>query len=75
VGPGLDKDDTAVRRRLRQELEFMSDGIAALTEPTEADWAAYLPLPARQAQHPRGLTVPQPLLDPPLDHATRSSSS
>ena len=39
---GLDKDDTVIRRRLRQKLEFVSDDIAAQTEPTDADLNAYL---------------------------------
>jgi hypothetical protein len=39
---GLDKDDTVIRRRLRQKLAFVSDDIAAQTEPTDADLNAYL---------------------------------
>jgi len=39
---GLDKDDTVIRRRLRQKMEFVSDDIAAQTEPTDADLTAYL---------------------------------
>jgi hypothetical protein len=39
---GLDKDDTVIRRRLRQKMEFVSDDIAAQTEPTDADLIAYL---------------------------------
>ena len=39
---GLDKDDTVIRRRLRQKLEFVSEDIAAQTEPTDADLNAYL---------------------------------
>ena len=39
---GLDKDDTVIRRRLRQKMEFVSDDIAAQTEPSEADLSAYL---------------------------------
>ena len=38
---GLDKDDTVIRRRLRQKLEFISDDIAAMAEPTDADLNAY----------------------------------
>lgn len=38
---GLDRDDTVIRRRLRQKLEFVSEDIAALVEPTEADLDAY----------------------------------
>jgi hypothetical protein len=39
---GLDRDDTVIRRRLRQKLEFVSDDLAAQTEPTNADLNAYL---------------------------------
>jgi len=39
---GLDKDDSVIRRRLRQKLEFVSDDITAQTEPTDADLNAYL---------------------------------
>jgi hypothetical protein len=39
---GLDKDDTVIRRRLRQKMEFISDDIAAMPEPTDADLSAYL---------------------------------
>ena len=42
IALGLDKDDTVIRRRLRQKLEFVSDDIAAQTEPTDADLNAYL---------------------------------
>jgi PPIC-type PPIASE domain len=39
---GLDKDDTVIRRRLRQKMEFVSDDIAAQAEPSDADLNAYL---------------------------------
>jgi hypothetical protein len=39
---GLDNDDTIIRRRLRQKMEFISDDLAAQTEPTEADLNSYL---------------------------------
>jgi hypothetical protein len=38
---GLDRDDTIVRRRLRQKLEFLSEDLAVL-EPTDADLSAWL---------------------------------
>jgi parvulin-like peptidyl-prolyl cis-trans isomerase-like protein len=50
---GLEKDDTVIRRRLRQKLEFVSDDVAALAEPTDADLNAYL-----QA-HPDTFRIPQ----------------
>lgn len=42
VALGLDRDDTVIRRRLRQKLEFLSEDIAALAEPTQADLEAFL---------------------------------
>jgi hypothetical protein len=37
---GLDRDDTIIRRRLRQKLEFLSDELSQ-PEPTEAELRAY----------------------------------
>jgi parvulin-like peptidyl-prolyl isomerase len=39
---GLDQNDTIVRRRLAQKVEFISADLAAQAEPTEADLAEYL---------------------------------
>jgi hypothetical protein len=39
---GLDSDDSVIRRRLRQKMEFVSDDIAAQSEPSDADLKAYL---------------------------------
>jgi hypothetical protein len=61
---GLDKDDTVIRRRLRQKLEFVSDDIAAQTEPTDADLNAYLQVhPELFRVEPR-FTFSQVYLDP-----------
>ena len=46
IALGLDKDDSVIRRRLRQKMQFVSDDIAAQAEPTDADLNAYL------KQHP-----------------------
>ena len=64
VALGLDKDDTIIRRRLRQKLEFVSEDVVALAEPTEAQLRTYL------AEHPDGFrtdrrfTFSQVHLDP-----------
>lgn len=42
VAAGLDRDDTIIRRRLRQKMEFVSEDLAAQTEPTEAELEEYL---------------------------------
>ena len=42
VAMGIDRDDTVIRRRLRQKFEFLTDDLAATIEPTEQELAAYL---------------------------------
>ena len=39
---GLDRDDSIVRRRLQQKLEFVSEDIATLDEPTDAELQTFL---------------------------------
>jgi len=39
---GLDRDDTIVRRRMRQKLEFLSEDLAALDAPDDATLEAWL---------------------------------
>ncbi len=39
---GLDRDDTIIRRRLRQKWEFLNDNLATQAEPTEAELQAFL---------------------------------
>ena len=42
VALGLDRDDTIIRRRLQQKMEFVSEEAAALAKPTDEDLAKYL---------------------------------
>lgn len=39
---GIDRDDTVIRRLLRQRLEFITEDIAARAAPTDAELNAYL---------------------------------
>lgn len=39
---GLDRDDTVIRRRLRQKMEFLTDTAADLLEPAAGELEAYL---------------------------------
>ena len=48
---GLDRDDTIIRRRIRQKLEFIAEDLAGLIEPSDEDLVAYL------AAHPEGYRV------------------
>jgi hypothetical protein len=42
VGMGLDRDDTIIRRRLRQKLEFLVEDAASASAPSDADLLAWL---------------------------------
>jgi hypothetical protein len=39
---GLDENDTVIRRRLRQKMEFITEDFATSAEPTDADLQAFL---------------------------------
>jgi hypothetical protein len=39
---GMDRDDTIIRKRLRQKMEFLADGMGYIKEPTEKDLESYL---------------------------------
>lgn len=49
---GLDRDDTIVRRRLRQKLEFFTDDLLAAVDPTQEQLETYL------NEHPDAFRVP-----------------
>ena len=64
MAPGLDRDDTIIRRRLRQKLEFLVEDTIDATPPTDAEleaWLAAHPDPFRR--EPR-LTFRQVYLSP-----------
>jgi PPIC-type PPIASE domain len=64
VALGLDKDDTIIRRRLRQKLEFVSEDVAAHAEPTEEQLRAYLQAHPDTFRGDRRFTFSQVYLDP-----------
>jgi hypothetical protein len=61
---GLDRDDTVVRRRLRQKMDFISEEAAALATPTDQQLAEYLAAHADQFQVAPRATFSQVYLDP-----------
>jgi hypothetical protein len=61
---GLDKDDTIIRRRLRQKMEFVTDDVAALAEPTDDELNAYLKAHADTFRTQRQLTFSHVYLNP-----------
>ena len=61
---GLDKDDTIIRRRLRQKLEFVSEDVAAHAEPTDEQLRAYMKEHADAFRADRRFTFRQVYLNP-----------
>jgi hypothetical protein len=51
IASGLDRDDTIIRRHLAQKIEFLTQGVAAATTPTEAELTLYF------EQHPTNYLV------------------
>ena len=49
---GLDRDDTGIRRRLVQKMNFLVEDLALLNEPTDADLSDYF------EQHPEIYRLP-----------------
>ena len=64
MAAGLDRDDTIIRRRIRQKLEFVAEDLARQIEPSDEDLAAYL------AAHPDDFRV-----DPRLSAAKAACQS
>ncbi len=64
VALGLDKDDTIIRRRLRQKLEFVSEDVAAHADPNDEQLRAYLKEHADAFRGDRRFTFRQVYLNP-----------
>ena len=60
---GLDRDDTIIRRRIRQKLEFIAEGIASQIEPSDDQLAEYLTAHADQFRVDPRLTFKQVYLN------------
>lgn len=61
---GLDQDDTIVRRRLRQKLEFVSENVMPVAEPSDGQLQAYLRREPRRFQVERRYSLDHVYLDP-----------
>ena len=61
---GLDQDDTIVRRRLRQKLEFVSEDVTPVAEPDDAQLQAYLEAHPDTFRSGRRYSISQIYLNP-----------
>jgi hypothetical protein len=73
---GLDRDDTVIRRRLRQKMEFLSDSGADLLDPSAGELEAYLAANEKSFRRGPRLALEQIYLGetPAPDSVTRSLS-
>jgi hypothetical protein len=74
---GLDKDDTVIRRRLRQKVEFISESVAAQARPTDPQLQTYLEQHADKFRSEDELSFKQVYLNPERHgaNAARDASS
>ena len=64
VSLGLDQDDTIVRRRMVQKMEFLSSELAKEAEPTETELQAWLDANPEKYPAPRTTRLHACLLQP-----------
>lgn len=62
IAMGLDRDDTVIRRRLRQKMEFVTDDVASASPATDAQLQAYLDTHRDQFVAPGKVTFEQVFL-------------
>ena len=64
VAMGLDKDDTVIRRRLAQKLEFLSQDLMTPQPPSEDELQSYFEGHVERYQAPDLITMTHVFLDP-----------
>jgi hypothetical protein len=64
VAMGLDREDSVIRRRLRQKLEFITEDLTAQGEPTDEDLRAYMEASAASFQMEQRFTFRHVYLSP-----------
>ena len=74
---GLSEDDTVIRRRLAQKMEFLSEGLIDPGAPSDADLETYLAANPEQFQEPARLSFEHVYLNPErrgarLEHDARA---
>ena len=66
VAMGLDRDDTVIRRRLAQKLEFLSQDLITPQPPTEEELQSYFKSHIDRYQAPDLITLTHVFVDPDL---------
>jgi peptidyl-prolyl cis-trans isomerase C len=66
VAMGLDRDDSVIRRRLAQKLEFLSQDLISPQPPTDEELQAYFAEHLERYQAPDVVTMTHVFIDPDL---------
>ncbi len=74
VAMGIDRDDTVIRRRLRQKFEFLTDDLAAASTPSDEELANYLAANADDFLRDSTYTFRQIYLDPGQPDVERTAA-
>jgi hypothetical protein len=61
---GLDKDDTIIRRRLRQKMEFIAESVADASPPSDAQLQEFVQLNAGRFAEPARTSLQQVFISP-----------
>ena len=64
VAMGIDRNDSVIRRRLRQKYEFLTDDMAAAISPTDKDLAAYIATNQQRFKEDTTYTFSQVYINP-----------
>jgi hypothetical protein len=72
---GLDRDDTIVRRRMRQKLEFVVEDLAGATPPTDEELATFLEAHADRFRREPRLTFEHVFLSSRRGDAARDDAA
>ena len=62
---GLDKDDTIVKRRMAQKMQFLAEDVAAAHEPSTAELEAWFEKNSRQVRPAQPLSASAISISPP----------
>ncbi len=71
---GLDEDDVVIRRRLVQKVEFLTDGLANLQQPSEQDLRSYYAERKDEYQFPAQVTFAHVFFSPDSRGATQAEA-
>jgi peptidyl-prolyl cis-trans isomerase C len=64
VAMGLDRNDSVIRRRMAQKLEFLAEDLVTIMPPTDEDLQAYFAEHLQRYKEPELFTFTQVFIDP-----------